>query len=801
MKAPIKWLQDFVKIDIPAEQLAEKLVHAGFEVEEIIREADNIKNVVAGRVMQMEKHPNSDHMWTCQINVKTKTLQIVTGAQNVKVGDIVPVALDGAKLPDGKRIFNGELRGVKSYGMLCGGSELGLTDDDYEGASVDGIMILKPNTAVGTDINEILGTNDVVLDVSVTANRPDCNSILGIAREIGAVLHHTVKSPVTSYTATPSDRIVNMLDVNIVDNELCPRYMAKAVKDIKICQSPKIMRDRLKAVGIKPINNIVDITNYILIELGQPMHAFDYAKIGGNRLVVRRAESGEKIVTLDGAEHNLDPDVLVIADAAKPLAVAGIMGGIDSGISENTNTIIFESAKFARDSIRRTSRRIGLHSDSSARFEKGIDFLSQAVAIDRALTLIQMNGWGTIVSGTIDSNFNAVKPHSVTVPYKRINEILGIKVPTEKMVEILNGLQIRTTVKGKKLECNVPSFRDDIENANDLAEEIIRLYGYNKIKSTLFDDAAQTSGGRERNRVKEDELKELLAAKGANEIITYSFISPKTFDMLRLNADDKLRKAISIINPLGEDVSIMRTTLAGSMLQIIGSNFSKNNTEGFLFETGKTFIPKTLPLNDFPVETQTLCIGMYGGDSDFYKIKGVVESVFEAFKVDKSTYRRANIRYLHDGRSAEIYIGDDVLVGYVGEVYPDVADAYGIGTRAYIAEINVEKLFDASLDFRTFRALPKYPAISRDLALLVKDGVSADQVVAVIRKVTNRSILESVEIFDVYRGQGVPKGNTSIALTIVFRASDRTLKDDEVQAEIDHALKSMKRKYRVKLRV
>lgn len=534
MKAPISWLQDFVKIDIPAEALADKLVHAGFEVEEIIREADAIKNVVTGRVLAMERHPNSDHLWICQINVKTATLQIVTGAQNVQVGDIVPVALDGAVLPDGKRIFNGELRGVKSLGMLCGGSELGLTDADYEGADFDGILILKPDTKVGVDINEILGRTDVILDVSVTANRPDCNSIWGIAREVGAVLHKTVKAPVTSYTATP-ERIFNLLDVQVADADLCPRYMAKAVKNIKICESPKIIKDRLRAVGIKPINNIVDITNYILIELGQPMHAFDYEKIAGHRIVVRRAEEGETITTLDNTTHNLDNDVLVIADAEKPLAVAGIMGGLDSGISDDTHTIIFESAKFARDNVRRTSRKLNLKSDSSARFEKGIDFLSQAIAIDRALTLIQTNGWGTIISGTIDTNMNAVKPRTLTVSYKKINNILGIKVPTEKMVEILNSLQIKTVVKGKRLECQIPAYREDIEGANDLAEEIIRLYGYNKIKSTLFADASkQTMGGRDAFRTKEDLLKRILTAKGANEIITYSFISPKTFDILRL---------------------------------------------------------------------------------------------------------------------------------------------------------------------------------------------------------------------------------------------------------------------------
>lgn len=800
MKAPISWLQDFVKIDIAAEALADKLVHAGFEVEEIIREADAIKNVVTGRVLAMERHPNSDHLWICQINVKTATLQIVTGAQNVQVGDIVPVALDGAVLPDGKRIFNGELRGVKSLGMLCGGSELGLTDADYEGADVDGILILKPDTKVGVDINEILGRTDVILDVSVTANRPDCNSIWGIAREVGAVLHKTVKAPVTSYTATP-ERIFNLLDVQVADAELCPRYMAKAVKNIKICESPKIIKDRLRAVGIKPINNIVDITNYILIELGQPMHAFDYEKIAGHRIIVRRAEEGETITTLDNTAHNLDNDVLVIADAEKPLAVAGIMGGLDSGISDDTHTIIFESAKFARDNVRRTSRKLNLKSDSSARFEKGIDFLSQAIAIDRALTLIQTNGWGTIISGTIDTNMNAVKPRTLTVPYKKINNILGIKVPTEKMVEILNSLQIKTVVKGKRLECQIPAYREDIEGANDLAEEIIRLYGYNKIKSTLFADASkQTMGGRDAFRTKEDLLKRILTAKGANEIITYSFISPKTFDILRLPKNDALRNAIPILNPLGEDVSIMRTTLVGSMLSIIGSNFSKNNKDGIFFETSKVFAPKALPLKDFPIETETLCVGMYGADYDFFALKGLLDSVFSAFKIDKTTYARVNKPYLHEGRSAEIFVGDE-SVGYIGEVYPDVQEAYDIDTRVYVAEINLVKLFAHAVDHREFKALPKYPAISRDLALLVKDGVSSDQVVAVIKKVTNRKLLESVEIFDVYKGQGVPKGNTSIALTVVFRAPDRTLTDDEVQAEIDHALKSMKRKYRVKLRV
>ncbi|MEG2453603.1 MAG: phenylalanine--tRNA ligase subunit beta [Clostridia bacterium] len=798
MKTPISWLKDYVKIDISPEALADKLVSAGFEVEEIIYQADQIKNVVAGRIMQIEKHPNSDHLLTCMVNIKTRTLQIVTGANNIKVGDIVPVAIDGAQLPNGKRIYNGELRGVKSFGMFCSGSELALTEDDYEGASVDGILILKPNTSVGANINDILGTNDVILDVAVTANRPDCNSILGIAREIAAVTDKPCKQPVSSYTATP-ERIMNLLDVHVDDTELCPRYIAKAVKNIKICKSPKIVRDRLTSVGIKPINNIVDITNYVLVEIGQPMHAFDYENIRGGKIIVRHAKQNESIVTLNGAENKLDTSMLVIADTERPLAVAGVMGGLDSGISDATKTIIFESANFARDSIRHTARALNLHSDSSARFEKGIDYLSQQVAIDRALTIIQANGWGTIISGTLDTNFNAIKPKSIVVPYKKINEILGIKVPVEKMVELLNSLQIKTTIKNRTIECNIPAFRDDISTANDLAEEIIRLYGYNKIKSTMFADATQTQGGREPNRIKTDNFKTLLASLGGNEIVTYSFISPKTFDNLALAQNDSLRNAIKVLNPLGEDLSVMRTTLVGSMLQTISSNIAKNNKSGILFEVAKRFIPKSLPLNDFPTEIETLSIGMFGDGKDFYSLMGLIENSFETFGIDTVKFERVCLKYLHEGRSANIIV-DNEVVGYLGEVYSDVADNFNIDGRVYVAEINLDLLYKNAILFRQYKAIPKYPAISRDLALIVKDGISADMVIAVIKKVTDRSILENVQVFDVYRGAGVPRGNSSIALTLTFRAVDRTLKEDEVNAEIEHALRSLNRKHRVKLR-
>lgn len=798
MRAPLNWLRDFVKIDIPAEKLAEKLVSAGFEVDEIIREADCVRNVVAGRILRIDDHPDSDHLLVCRVNVGSRTIGVITGAHNVKVGDVVPVALDGAKLFDGKIIRAGTIRGVASEGMMCGGSEIGVTEEDYEGASADGIMILKPDVHVGTDINDVLGRNDEILEIEVTANRPDCNSIWGIAREIGAVLHRPVKDPYTRYTAVP-ERVSNILTVQIADSELCPRYIAKAIKDVRIEESPKIIKDRLRAAGLKPINNIIDVTNYILVELGQPMHAFDYDKLAGGAIIVRRAEAGERITTLDGVERALDKDVLVIADKEKPIAIAGVMGGMDSAISADTKTVIFESARFDRASVRRTSRRLNLRSDSSARFEKGVDFMSQEIAVNRALNIVQLNGWGTVISGILDSNVNADRSRDLTVPYKKINNILGIKVAPDKMKSVLNSLGIETEIKGKNLLCSIPPWREDILGANDLAEEIIRLHGYGKIKSTLFETADQTSGGRPSRLVKENGVKRLLAAEGAREIITYSFISPKSFDTLRLPEDDPKRVTVKILNPLGEDVGVMRTTLVPSMLSVMGGNCARNNREGFLFETAAVYVPKTLPLSDFPSEIRTLCVGTFG-QGDFFSLKGVLGSVLQYLKIDSPVYERADIGYLHPGRSATVSAGG-VVLGYVGEVHPDVSEAYGIPSRAYVAELNMDALFKASPEFRGFRPLPKYPAVSRDLALLLKDDrVNADQVTAVIKKVTDRELLESVKIFDVYKGQGIPEGYTGIALTVVFRAKDRTLKDSEVQAEIDHALKSLLRKYRVRLR-
>ena len=589
MKVSLSWLKDFVDIDVDVNTLADKLVSAGFEVEEIIDASANMKNVVLGKIVKLEKHPDADKLQICQIDVgKDELVQIVTGAQNVSEGDLVPVALDNSLLPTGQEIKKGKLRGVASNGMLCSGEELKLTEDDYKGASVYGILIMNGGKyPLGTDMNVVLGNDEVVLDVAVTANRPDCNSVLGIAREVATVLRKPLKMPDTSFKTDKSLKVEDFVDVDVQAPDLCPRYMAAAVKDIKITKSPEIIQKRLKSVGLRPINNIVDITNYVLIEIGQPMHAFDKNNLGGGKIIPRRAKIGEKIVCLDEKEYTLDDSMLVICDADKPCAVGGVMGGLNSGINENTNTIVFESAKFLRDNIRRTSRKLNLRSDSSFRYERGIDFDSQRLGIMRALSLIDKYGWGKIADGIIDRLNGDLTRNTVVTSVAEINSILGIEVPENVVLEILNSLQIESTLKDGVLTCVCPAFRDDIENANDLAEEVIRLYGYDKIECTLLDKAHQTLGGKTREQQNVDIIKEICVSQGMSETLTYSFTTPKCFDILRMSAEDERRNCVKLLKPLGEDLSVMRTTLAYSTISMLASNFIKSNKTAKLFEVAK----------------------------------------------------------------------------------------------------------------------------------------------------------------------------------------------------------------------
>ena len=781
MKVPFSWIKEFVDIDMTAEELGDKLVSAGFEIEEYIYLRDNIKNVVVGQVTEIKRHENSDHLHVCQINVGDKTLQIVTGAQNVKQGDKVPVALDGAILPDGKKIFNGELRGVASFGMLCSGEELGLTEEDYPGASVYGILILKPEEKIGEDINDVIGNDEIVLDVAITANRPDCNSILGVAREVAAVLNKPLKMPDLTVEECEED-ISSYVSVDNEILDLCPRYMAKAVKNVVEMPSPKIIRDRLKAVGIRPINNLVDVTNYVLIEIGQPMHAFDLNNLAGHKIVVRHPKKGESIVALDGKEYTLSEEQIAICDCEKPVAIAGVMGGKYASICETTKTVILESARFARDSIRHTARNIGLHSDSSSRFEKGIDFYSQELGLQRALHLFCKYHWGTVVGGVIDARVPATPENVIVYDYNAINAIIGVALQKKDIMDILNRLDIKTTADGDTLTSIVPPYREDIVGVNDLTEEVIRIYGYDVVVPTLISNVC---GGRSEKQLRVEKVREILVGKGAFETVSYAFISPKAYDFLNLPSDSTLRQSIEIRNPIGVDMSVMRTTLSYSMIKTVENNFKRGNKAARFFEISNTYVPKALPLTELPIEKPKLAIGFYGQNETYYTLKAVIDNIFEVFALD-AEYQRADIVYLHPGRSAYITI-NGTTVGYLGEVHPDVAEKTDVDGRIYIAELDLDFIAENGIDVKIYKAISRYQGVERDLALLAPEKVPAADILSTIKNACS-SILENAKVFDVYVGGQIPKGKKSVAVTVSFRDLNKTLTDNEINTEIKNIL-------------
>lgn len=796
MKVSLEWLNEFVDINVSVEDLAEKLVSAGFEVEEIIDQSANMKNVVIGRIESLSKVEKADKLQCCQINIgKSDLVQIVTGANNIAVGDLVPVALDNSLLPTGQVIKKGKLMGVESYGMLCSGEELCLTESMYKGAGVYGILIMNDEKyPVGTDINIVLGNTDIILDIGVTANRPDCNSVLGIAREVATVLKQPLKMPEINFKTTDQS-ISDSINVNVIDKDLCPRYMAAEVSNIKIMPSTAIMQRRLKAVGLRPINNIVDVTNYILMEIGQPMHAFDKSLIKGGEIIVRRADNDEEITALDEKPRKLDSSMLTIRDKEGAVAIAGVMGGLNSAISDDTKDIIFESAKFMRDNIRRTSRILNLRSDSSTRYERGIDFLSQELGLKRALSIISENGWGDISTGIIDELAEELTPKSISVEIEKINEILGITVPTEDMVDILNSLQITTKVEGDKLICTCPAFRDDIENANDLAEEVIRLYGYSHITCTLMDKGKQTMGRKTIQQKDFDKLANIAVNCGYNETLTYSFVSPKSFDLLRLRDDNPLRKCVKLLNPLGEDMSVMRTNLASSMLEVLASNALKSNRAVRFFETARVYIPKENSVQ--PDEYNHMVLGCYGDKENFFTIKSVIEHIAKTFNI-QFKYERSDIEYLHSGRSADI-MADGKKIGYLGEVNPMVANALDVKTRLYIAEINIDAISKLANTVYSFEPISKFPPVERDLAIVVEEAVSAAEIIEVVEKAGGKTLKE-VEIFDIYRSSAIGENMKSVALKIVFRLNDRTLTDEEVQSKMDKILKKLESGLNAKLR-
>ena len=798
MKAPLSWLKDYVDINVSVDALAAKLVGAGFEIEEIIRPSDDYVNIKAVKILSIAKHPNADKLRICQVDAGEKTLQIVTAATNVSEGDVVALALDGSRLPDGTEIKKGELRGVLSEGMFCGGSELKLTGADYPAAGIDGVFIFPEDTLPGTDINDFIGTNDVVFDISVTANRPDCNSIIGIAREIAAVLGLPMKDTFRLPQFEEEGVIDPKLSVEVNDEELCPRYLAKMLKGVKIAPSDESIKRRLRLMGLRPINNIVDITNYVLFDIGQPMHAFDYKDITGGKIIVRRATEGETIVTLDGTENHLSDNNLVIANAEIPMAVAGVMGGANSGISDSTDTVVFEFARFKRDNIRKTARTLGLHSDSSARFEKGIDYVSQDLALIRTIQLVTRLGAGKFVGGKIDSLKKEVAPSVISVSKEKIDEILGIDVSLEEIIRILRSLQFEVTAKGGDLTITIPKFREDIVGANDIAEEVIRLFGYDNIVSKPLDGKKLTQGGRNPRDRMIQKIKAFLSGFGGlSETFSYSFISPKFMEEFALAENDPRRNVVKILNPLSEDVSVMRTTLAPSMFSICASNFSRGVKEAAFYEIGKTYFPRSLPMTDTAIEKETLVIASFGENEDFYSLKGVLEALADRFNVPVD-FIVSDEPFLHPYRQAFVTVGDK-KIGYIGQLHPAVAKTRKFDPELYIAEINLDDFIDNAADFLPFVPISKFPSIQRDLAFVVDEDVNAGDMLKEIRK-HGGAYLRQVSIFDVYKGIGVLPGKKSIAFNLLFRKDDGTLDGEEINRTIEEVLSAMSEAFGAKLR-
>lgn len=766
MLLPYSWLKDYVDVDVTPEELQAKLFSCGFEVEELTYLGKDVVNVVTGRITKTEKHPDADRLTICQVDCGALGgRQIVTAATNVFEGAVVPVALDNSTvLHEGgvQKIKTGKLRGVVSEGMFCSGEELGISDDFYEGAEVNGILILDGDTPLGADIRPVVGIDDWIFDIAVTANRPDCQSVFGMAREVAAILKKPLRTPATDYTARPTDVRIT---VEVREPALCPRYVGNYVADVKIGTSPRWMRRRLALCGLRSVSDVVDITNFVLLELGQPMHAFDRNYLEGDGVVVRRAAQGETITTLDEKQFTLTPENLLICDRKKGVALAGIMGGLNSEIKADTKEVFFEAAKFARDCVRRTSRALGQRSDSSARFEKGVDAYTCAFAMDRALHLVEQLGCGVPTACRADVNAEDMTPEIIRASYAQIDAVLGIEVPHADMAAILTRLGFGVTQTEGGMSVTVPLWREDVDGYPDLAEEIIRSYGYEHIAPTFLARAAVTRGGLSPAQKTEEKCKRVLQREGYMETCSYSFYSPKDFDLLRLPADAPERRAIRILNPIGEDLSVMRTVLAPSMIANIVRNVRRGNDEGRLFELANVYLAKELPLTELPEERRHVSLGLWGS-GDFFDLKGAVEAIGEAFDV-RLSFARTQKPFLHPGVAAEVMLGEK-QVGWLGELHPAVAEELALEKRVFLGELDyaaLSKKFAADI---TYRAVPKFPDAVRDLAVVVAEETTCAQLEECIVKSCKAA--KKAELFDVFRGPALGAGKKSMAFHVTFAA-------------------------------
>lgn len=797
MNTSLSWIKAYVpELDVTAQEYTDAMTLSGTKVEGYeVLDAD-LDKIVIGQIDKIERHPDADKLIICQVDTGSENIQIVTGADNVHEGDKVPVVLDGGRVAGGHepgskaaggiKIKKGKLRGVESFGMMCSIEELGSSREMYPEAPEEGIYIFPEDAVVGESAVKALGLDDVVFEYEVTSNRVDCYSVIGIAREAAATFNKKFCPPVVTPTGKNGD-VNDYIKVTVKDTDLCPRYCARVVKNVKIGPSPKWMQRRLASVGIRPINNLVDITNYIMEEYGQPMHAYDLDTIAGNEIIVRRAGKGEKFTTLDGQEREMDDTVLMICDGAKSVGIAGIMGGENSMITDDVHTMLFEAACFDGTNIRKSSKKVGLRTDASGKFEKGLDPNNAKDAIDRACQLVEELGAGEVVSGTVDVYSKKKEPVRVPFDANEINALLGTDISREKMLEYFERIGLSYDEETK--EVIAPAFRHDLYCLADLAEEVARFYGYDNIPTTLPKGEATTGKISFKLRI-EETARDIAEFCGFSQGMTYSFESPKVFDKLKVPANSPLRNVIEIMNPLGEDYSIMRTTTLNGMLTSLSTNYNRRNKNVRLYELGNIYLPKSLPLTELPEERMQFTLGMYG-EGDFFSMKGVVEEFFDKVGMHKKeTYEpNAGKPYLHPGRQANI-IYDGTVVGYLGEVHPDVADTYGIGERAYVAVIDMPEITKRAGFDRKYEGIARFPAVNRDISMVMPKDILAGQVEEIIEK-NGGAYLENYALFDLYEGAQIKEGFKSVAYSIVFRAKDRTLEDADVAKAMDKILKAL----------
>ena len=795
MKVPMKWLKEYVNIDLPAEEYASRMIMTGTAVEGVEKTGAQFDNVVVGHVVSCVDHPNSDHLHICMVDVgQGEPIQIVCGAPNVRAGMNVAAALDGAHLPGGK-IKKSKMRGEISNGMLCSGPELDVPTGLYPHIGDAGIIEIFEDVAPGTDVKEVFGLGDDIVDFEILANRPDCLSVWGLSRESSAVLDEHFVMPEIQVEEDGTGKFEDYATVRVLDDEACPRYCARIITDVKIGPSPKWMREYLYGAGVRPINNIVDITNFVMLETGHPMHAFDLSKVKDQTIIVRRAKPGEHLVTLDGKEHVLDETMLVIADHDNATGLAGIMGGEESEIVNDTASVLFECAAFERANNRVTARKLGIRTEASGRFEKGVCPDTAMEALERACMLVNMLECGKVVPGVFDHYAHPAAPREIEAEVDRICRRIGVNVPGEEMEDILNRLYIDTTLAGNVLHCEIPAFRQDMETEADIAEEVLRMYGYDHIPSTLMNGVTM-AGHRNPITVFNDKVKSALVGMGLFEVLNYSFISPKWIEKLGLDDGDARRKAVVLRNPLGEDTSVMRTSLVPSMLNTVANNLNRGNVEGQLFELSKVFVPAE-KAGDLPAEKHVLCVSAFGEKVDFYTVKNIVTWLLQKFGVT-AQIEAAGDGYYHPGRKA-ILSAEGTKLATLGEIHPDVAERFDINRRVYLAEVDLDALRPMEKDFYGVKPLPKFPAVSRDIAVVVDETVGAGTMMDAIRRVTAKT-LEEVKLFDIYRGEKLGAHKKSVAYAMTFRAADRTLTDEEIAATMDKILRTLNQEFSAEIR-